>query len=174
MKRAPPPVHNALQAYVRLVLNQPNTPTTTRRLLCTACHTYIRDTSKRRHGPVLNSQPQWRANTSNSKSVHLSRRRQGHLLQQRRCMATVHDVPDRASYGPLKEYEERIHARKLREDEHQRSTQLSPKDLPIMLTMCSHYRTFTRLIRDFVRVQSSSSTATEYRISRTSEEIFVR
>lgn len=33
----------------------------------------------------------------------------------------VHDVPDRNSYGPLKEYEDRIYSRKLREDEHQRT-----------------------------------------------------
>jgi len=115
MKRAPSPMHNAFQSYVRFILGSNPAALSRHRRLCSSCLKAPRRTSKRAHV-----------------TAHTSRARPKHQLApsvpsqpwqpRSRAFATV---VDREEYGPMKEYNDRIHSRKLREDEHQRSQYLS-------------------------------------------------
>lgn len=113
MKRVPPPVHNALQSYLRSNLGRECIAQTQRHVLCITC---LRASGQvgRRH---------FSSDTFHKRrklsSEHCYRGLQPHK-QEWRHFATVTDL-DRSEYGPLKEYDDRVHSRKLRDDEHQRS-----------------------------------------------------
>lgn len=112
MKGAPLPVHNAFQTYLRVVLagDAALVPHSAR---CSSCLRASRDLRRRHHS------------TSKHRRARLQQDAclRGSIVpwQQRvRQYANVTDAPDRSSYGPLKEYDDRVHSRRLRDDEHQR------------------------------------------------------
>lgn len=111
MRGVPPPVHNGFQSYVRFILGSDSAALSQHRRLCSSCLRVHRQTSKG---------AQVTAHSSRARSRHRSIPSVSSQpwQPQSRAFATV---VDREDYGPMKEYNDRIHSRKLREDEHQRS-----------------------------------------------------
>ena len=110
MKRLPPPIYNSFQAYLRCLLSSDSAPIAQRRNVCSSC---LRSSQRvaTRHCSTITRRPRDRG-IGRQKSVLRP------TQQQCRGLATV---LDREDYGPLKEYNERIHSGKLRNDDHQRS-----------------------------------------------------
>ncbi|KIX02335.1 uncharacterized protein Z518_08276 [Rhinocladiella mackenziei CBS 650.93] len=117
MKGAARPIHHAFQAYFRAIISdfavQPQR--------CTICNDCLNTLRRQRKSSELSQRRQ--LHTSNKyqvpKSLHEAASRSRTVKpSQRRQLATVSDI---AAHGPLEEYDERVHARKLRDDQHQRT-----------------------------------------------------
>jgi len=111
MKASARPVPNAFQAYLRTFSFDPASVQPFRRSLCSTClsrqRRHFHQSSRRK----LLDQPY--AVTASHTPKPSSR-----LRGQHRQLATVTNA---AIHGPLEEYDDRVHSRKLRDDEHQRS-----------------------------------------------------
>ena len=120
MKASVAPIPNAFQTYLRtLILDHaavsPLGPT-----ICSNCLTRRRRFSHNSSRRKL-LQRSYTTHASRTSTLQLPAR--GHRLQhqhqhQTRQLATVTNL---AKHGPLEEYDDRVHSRKLRDDEHQRS-----------------------------------------------------
>lgn len=120
MRTSVRPVHRALQTYLREAAAKTPFNQAYRQTLCTSCIRTFQANKRRRrsygiyaatrleqyHGHGLSRSPKNCSSTIGS-------------VRHSRQLATVSDVPE--SWGPLAEYDERVHARRLRDDEHQRS-----------------------------------------------------
>ncbi|KAL8243638.1 hypothetical protein R6Q59_009896 [Mikania micrantha] len=121
MKPVPKPVPNALQAYLRQILHAQSAASIHRQSLCAQCnrasiHSKLQSrlqsrqySSTRRQRRALPALPSVRSQPHLHKAPRPT---------QRRGLAIVNDVPE--VYGPVAEYDERVHSRRLRDDEHQR------------------------------------------------------
>lgn len=118
MKASVRSVHRGFQSYLRATITDP-TVHPLRRTICTDCLNSLRHQSRlcapsRRQLHILN-QRQNPTSAALREAVQIASSGQRY---ERRELATVNEVTDR---GPLEEYDDRVHSRKLREDEHQRS-----------------------------------------------------
>lgn len=140
MVRPPEQIVNTLQTFMRIALLETRPTTKHSRGLCPSC--LQRDSRPTRHqirSPRIWSTDTW-ASPLNSRLIRYeARQARSELPGKRQGFATVSDgtrvriyttllsrplltrclVPN--ARGPIEEYEERVHARVLRDDEHQRS-----------------------------------------------------
>ena len=143
MKQAVKPIPSSFQTFLRAI----NAEARTQPLLCSSC----RRKSQRRHlhaNGKARSSSRLRKISLVQTSDERELQRFGQLapITSRRSFATVQDAivqgaPVRRS--PLEEYDERVHSRKLREDEHQRS-EYHIHQGEFHLTLSSHNRTSQR------------------------------
>lgn len=114
---------NAFQSYLRAINSQPTT-LSQRRTLCTSCLIDLRARTGRKsncrptHRGLHSAAPLPKRSLGTVRNVTTTRRKSFSRGSQRRTFANVNHV---ATHGPLEEYDERVHSRKLRDDEHQRS-----------------------------------------------------
>lgn len=147
MKPAPPPIHNSLQAYFRLLFRQEYAVGLQRRTICPSCVQ-----GSQRIGKRYSSTSALDKTGSYVRPITNSTRR----CPSRQHVRQLANVVEREDYGPLKEYDDRVHSRKLREDEHQRSqcshSICSNKTNHVQpsLRTC---RTFTRRFRSTIHPQ---------------------
>lgn len=134
MRRTPQPLQNEFQNYLRLLLRHDTTLRTSHSLPSVCClHAGVR-TGRRHRSTCLPNRSRSRVSQLGERhSICCSSR------QQTRTLATV---LEREDYGPLKEYDERVHSRKLREDEHQRSTSPCAANLGRANTLQPSLRTY--------------------------------
>ncbi|KAK5074981.1 ATPase [Lithohypha guttulata] len=119
MKRPPPPIHNAFQAYLRRVLVADQAPLTKHRQPDPSCNKPSRRPQQRLSSTVTLAQRRQKQHAHGQQAAQP-------CLQRCRGFATI---VDREDYGPLKEYNERVHNGRLREDEHQRTIIENLQDL---------------------------------------------
>jgi peroxisome-assembly ATPase len=123
MKRSIRPISRPLQTYIRAITAEARPTLPHGELLCWNCW---RSIQQRQLSSSI--QTQWarrrRSNGPISASSSITQR-------QRHGFATVSDAPK--SISPLEEYDERVHSRRLRDDEHQRSIVEHLNDLHYML-----------------------------------------
>jgi hypothetical protein len=123
MKASVQPVHNAFQSYLRALISDTAHQPPLRRSICAECLTTL--TLRQRRSPRVSGRQLHVASRACSaryareavQTVQSSAQSQWQWRQKRE-LATVKDV---RPHGPLEEYDERVHARRLRMDEHQRS-----------------------------------------------------
>lgn len=116
MKRQPHSIHTALQeTYLRFVLGRNQTLLAKRVPLCSSC-------TRRDQRSYCSTIPQRRTAVSS----HTKGRAP---LPHRSSTRSYATITEREDYGPLKEYNERVHSRRLREDGHQRTIIENLQDL---------------------------------------------
>ncbi|OCT51085.1 Protein AFG1 [Cladophialophora carrionii] len=123
MKAAVQPVHNAFQSYLRALISDTAVRVPLRHPVCAECLTTLTLTQtlrRQRRSPRLSLRRQLHvANRACSDwTVRSAGAQPQRQWRQKRELATVKDVRSR---GPLEEYDERVHAGRLRMDEHQRT-----------------------------------------------------
>jgi hypothetical protein len=105
-------------------------PSSRKRTVCTDCLRILRHRRKHKHNHLLNFAPRQLHDIlggarPNAAATNIQGAVRIAQSAQRRHLATVTDAVQR---GPLEEYDERVHTRRLRDDEHQRSESLSRVD----------------------------------------------
>nr|KAK5442316.1 ATPase [Exophiala xenobiotica] len=98
-------------------------PSSRRSTVCTDCLRILRHRRKHKHNHLLNFAPRQLHHTlggarHNAAATNIQGAVRIAQSAQRRHLATVTDAVQR---GPLEEYDERVHTRRLRDDEHQRT-----------------------------------------------------
>ncbi|KAK5047288.1 hypothetical protein LTR84_006810 [Exophiala bonariae] len=120
MKASVGPIPNAFQTYLRTFVFDHATVRPLGRSICSNCLT-----RQRRFSHNLNSSRRkllhrsYSTNVSRAPSLQLPAR--GHRLQHQHQKRQLAAVANLAKHGPLEEYDDRVHSRKLRDDEHQRT-----------------------------------------------------
>ena len=104
---------------------------TSRRVLCKRCAHTLRSICFAQETSSTKPRTQRNHPSLYPNFWHEETRRRWPRGAQRRALATVRDVPE--NHGPLEEYDERVHSRRLRMDEHQRSLVEHLQDLHDML-----------------------------------------
>lgn len=155
MRLPPQPTFNILQTIIREVLSQTPCPTKQIRGICThlvrpqnlPSRSHTRISQSRRSTKYVS--PLWH------RQICVKAGEVGpESLPVHRAFATVSDVP--SARGPLAEYDERVHARVLRDDEHQRSIVEHLQDLHDML---KNYRPAKVVRPDLGSLQQASRTS---------------
>lgn len=119
MKRSPAPIPNSLQAYLRTLFAHP-AASLHRQAACANCLRSQRARASTSKGKTYTTTARdFNINRARSNTVLQSRRIQS-CGEQKRTFATVIEDP-KSTHGPIAEYDERVHSRRLRDDEHQRS-----------------------------------------------------
>ena len=126
MRASTRPISQAVQATLRTASPRPHCITRANRSICAHC------TQERQIGSAAYIRE--RGLDKNGKAFYGPfdrRKRKAPSASHCRGLADVSNVP--ATHGPLAEYDERVHSRRLRDDEHQRSIVEHLQDLHDML-----------------------------------------